>query len=100
MQMGTDVIFWSCMAVFVGPIVAAVALVLLRYQFNRGTWWSWGLMLFCIYLLYHWLSGPNSPLKTPTPSPTPTARARRGAYPDIPRHSQYHGFPNTGTQNK
>ena len=72
--MGSDVVFWTCFALFVGPVLAGIGLVILRYQFDRGTWWSWALMLIGGFLLYRWLNGPNSPLTahpTPTPIPTP-----------------------------
>lgn len=45
------VLTWSAVAIFVGPVVAAVALVVLRWLFAKGTIWHWlGLAGLAFYL--------------------------------------------------
>jgi 4-hydroxybenzoate polyprenyltransferase len=43
--MEQDVASWGAIAIFVGPILAGVALIFLRWQMERGPWWTWPLLV-------------------------------------------------------
>ncbi len=45
------------MAVFVGPVVAAIALVALRWLMSHGTIWHWLLLAALGYVAWHHFHG-------------------------------------------
>lgn len=52
-----QVLGWSAVAIFVGPIVAAVGLVGLRWLMNKGTIFHWLALGVAGYLLWRKFHG-------------------------------------------